>query len=306
MDAPEQPEFFTGWWEAAFLIRDGVEVDVAGMLEHIDAAANFAVFKDGERVGAGRHVEFTVDPDGFTNVPEVAWADGTPVRELAIYRLTDDLFEVCKAGEDIGRPTSFGSEPGSGWIHTAIRRIDDDDPRIPRPRSGEIEVRIARLGDADAMGRVHVAAWQAAYAGIMPDAFLAGLDPVQRGADWRAAIERDPAPTDGHRLVGLLDGEVSGIAFVRSDRDGEPGVGEVVLINLAPHAFGTGLATALFAEGVDELRRRGFTQAILWVAAGNARAIRFYEREGWRADGGEKTDEFDGAVVRELRYRRTL
>ena len=170
----------------------------------------------------------------------------------------------------------------------------------------ELAVRTARLDDAEAMGRVHVAAWQAAYAGIMPDAFLAGLDPVQRGADWRAAIERDPDPADGRRLVGLLEGEVSGIAFVRSDRDGEPGVGEVVLINLAPDAFGTGLAAVLFAECVDELRRCGFTEAILWVAAGNARAIRFYEREGWHADGGEKTDEFDGAVVRELRYRRPL
>lgn len=305
MDAREQPEFFAGWWEAAFLTRDGASVDVSGMLEHIDAAANFTIFKDGERVGAGRHVEFTVDPDGFTNVPEVAWADGTPVRELAIYRLTDDLFEVCKADEAVGRPTSFGSEPGSGWVHAAIRRIDADDPRIPTSRP-EVAVRTARLDDAEAMGRVHVAAWQAAYAGIMPDAFLAGLDPLQRVEEWRAAIERDPDPVDGRRLVGLLDGEVSGIAFVRSDRDGEPGVGEVVLINLAPHAFGTGLATALFAEGVDELRRRGFAEAILWVAAGNARAIRFYEREGWHPDGGEKTDEFDGAVVRELRYRRTL
>ena len=42
------------------------------IIEHVDPAANFMVFWDGARIGAGHHVDFTVDPDGFTNVPVAA------------------------------------------------------------------------------------------------------------------------------------------------------------------------------------------------------------------------------------------
>lgn len=109
-------------------------MDVTGIIEYIDAAANFTVFRDGERDGAGRHTEFVFDPDGFTNVYEVAGEHARVGRELAIYRLDGDIFEVCKAAEPVGRPTSFASHPGSGWTHAAIRRISDDDPRIPAQR----------------------------------------------------------------------------------------------------------------------------------------------------------------------------
>ena len=122
-----QPEFFVGWWEIAFHVRDGEQTDVTGIIEHVDAAGNFTLFKDGGRIGAGHHVDFTVDPDGFTNVHEVAGAER---RELALYRFSGDVLEVCKASEDQGRPASFASPRGSGWTHVAIRRISDDDPRI--------------------------------------------------------------------------------------------------------------------------------------------------------------------------------
>ena len=38
---------------------------------------------------------------------------------------------------------------------------------------------------------------------------------------------------------------------------------------------------------------------------GNDRAVRFYETAGWEADG-RKDEEFQGATVTELRYRKRL
>ena len=134
-DTPaSQPDFFVGWWEIVFHIRDGEQTDVTDIIEHVDAAGNFTVFRDGERIGAGHHVDFTVDPDGFTNVPVVADSDLQIARELAIYRFSRDVLEVCKASEHQGRPTSFASPRGSGWTHVAIRRISDDDPRVRTQR----------------------------------------------------------------------------------------------------------------------------------------------------------------------------
>ena len=111
------------------LLNDGAlpgeQTDVTGIIEHVDAAGNFAVFRGGERIGAGCHVDFTLDPDGFTNVPEAPDRHEQTARELAIYRFSGDVLEVCKASEHGGRPTSFGSPRGSGWTHVAIRRISD-------------------------------------------------------------------------------------------------------------------------------------------------------------------------------------
>jgi hypothetical protein len=45
---------------------------------------------------------------------------------------------------------------------------------------------------------------------------------------------------------------------------------------------------------------------VLWVLAGNERAIRFYERNGWIADGATQTETLHGAEVNEVLYRRAL
>lgn len=172
----------------------------------------------------------------------------------------------------------------------------------------EVTVRTAVLDDAAAMGEAHVAAWQGAYRGIMPDSFLDALDPQERAQQWQAVIERSPTPTEGRRLVAELDGDVVGVALVWAARDdgSPPGLGELILINLAPIAWGTGAGTALLAECEASLAACGYAEAILWVATGNARARRFYEREGWSDDGGTRTEEVDGAVVDETRYRKAL
>lgn len=78
------------------------------------------------------------------------------------------------------------------------------------------------------------------------------------------------------------------------------------MINLEPAAWGRGLATKLLGAATDELRRAGYVEAVLWVVAGNGRACRFYEREGWQPDGTELTDDSRGFPITELRYRRQL
>ncbi len=170
-----------------------------------------------------------------------------------------------------------------------------------------IAVRMAELSDADDMGRVHVEAWQAAYRRIMPDEFLDELRPADRAKDWRAALERNPDPPEGRRLVVELDGSVVGMALVWPARgEDEGGLGELIMINLAPTAWGTGAGTELFETCEDELRRLGFAEVVLWVAEANARARRFYERQGWTADGSAKTDEIGGAPITEVRYRKVF
>ena len=170
-----------------------------------------------------------------------------------------------------------------------------------------IAVRDAVVADAPALGRVHVAAWRTAYVGIMPADYLENLDPADSAESWAGAIERNPLPAEGRRLVVSVDGVLVGFSLVWPARnDDEAGLGELIMINLHPDAWGVGAGTALLAADVDALRGLGFDEAVLWVAEGNARARRFYEREGWQPDGATKTDVIGGAEVEEVRYRRSL
>ena len=170
-------------------------------------------------------------------------------------------------------------------------------------------VRRAAVGDADAIGSVHVRAWQAAYRGLMPDEHLDGLSIERRRDGWRTGLAA--GATDRTVLVveDPEDGHVCGFAVVGDARDEEPAApeaGELWAINLEPGAWGRGLAAPLLAGAVDALGERGARELHLWVVEGNARARRFYEREGWAPDGAVKEDEFGGQAVREVRYRRRL
>ena len=49
-------------------------------------------------------------------------------------------------------------------------------------------IRRAHKTDAAAIGRVHVETWQATYAGLLPDAMLAGMSDVRQSAYWSRVL----------------------------------------------------------------------------------------------------------------------
>ena len=67
-----------------------------------------------------------------------------------------------------------------------------------------VTIRPARPEDSEAIGRVHIAAWQAAYRGLMPDEFLDGLDGTARGERWHSALSAGPG--EGRYREGDLEG----------------------------------------------------------------------------------------------------
>jgi GNAT superfamily N-acetyltransferase len=148
---------------------------------------------------------------------------------------------------------------------------------------------------------VHTRSWQSAYEHVFGAERLAGIDLSRRRAMWERAL----ASPERDAFVFEEDGGV--VAFVGSFPSRDPDAdGELGEIYALPEAWGTGVGHALMAACLEALRERGYADAILWVLADNPRARAFYEREGWTLDGGEKTDEFLGVAVRELRYRISL
>jgi len=161
--------------------------------------------------------------------------------------------------------------------------------------------------DADRLGEIHVAAWQAAYRGIMPDDYLDGLSAAARADHWRVGLSRDPRP-GSVRLVAADDGDVP-VGFLfggPADGDADAVDGEVYVVNVHPEHWGTGAGSDLLIRAQEALAGGGFGTAVLWVVPGNQRARRFYERHGWRTDGETRTEEVFGTTVEEVRYRRDL
>ena len=134
-----------------------------------------------------------------------------------------------------------------------------------------IAVRAAGPPDAPQMAALHVRAWRATYAGILPDAFLAGLTAADREAMWRRSLTPpELAPAERVILVAEADGALVGLAAAGHARgDDEHGLGELYSIHVDPPAWGQGAGRALLAAATAWLDGR-FPTSILWVVDRNA------------------------------------
>ena len=55
-------------------------------------------------------------------------------------------------------------------------------------KMGVMEIRAARMQDVPQIAVVHVRSWQAAYRGLLPQAYLDALDPAQRISRWERIV----------------------------------------------------------------------------------------------------------------------
>ncbi len=111
--------------------------------------------------------------------------------------------------------------------------------------------------------------WSDAHLGHVPE----GLHEHRQFADFRARVPERAHDT----TVATIDDRVVGFVMVHDD--------EVEQMYVAAEARGSGTATALLQHAEMTISGR-FALAWLAVAAGNARARRFYTRNGWY-DAGE-------------------
>jgi ribosomal protein S18 acetylase RimI-like enzyme len=119
--------------------------------------------------------------------------------------------------------------------------------------------RDAVVQDGIAIARVWVAAWQAAYAGLMPAEYLAGLNADAVLPGFESRLRANPSA-----LVLELDGEIVGFSAYDTSRDSDSGpkTGEVFAINLHPSCWRRGLGRELLRE--TQQRLGGPTAWVRW------------------------------------------
>lgn len=170
-----------------------------------------------------------------------------------------------------------------------------------------MRVRPAVKADAAGIAVVHVRSWQGAYRGVVPDAYLDALSVERRTEVWSEILGQVHVPSTGAFVLEEGD-DVVGFAHISPTRDDDmpTSTGELTGIYLLPSVWGRGGGRLLIHAGQDSLKAAGFTTATLWVLDGNTRARRFYERQGWIADGTTKLDHREGFTLVEVRYVTTL
>lgn len=168
-------------------------------------------------------------------------------------------------------------------------------------------VRPATVDDSAGIAAAHVASWQTAYRGLLPDELLDNLSTEQRQARWTDNLTNPRPRTD--TLVATTDHSVVGFATTGPRRCEEPakGDGELYAIYLHPEHWGHGAGHRLHEQALERLRQQDFTTATLWVLTGNARAIKFYRRAGWHTNGIMRVDTRpDGTELPEVQLEHQL
>lgn len=85
-------------------------------------------------------------------------------------------------------------------------------------------------------------------------------------------------------VAETVSGEAAAFAAI-APIPGEPDTAELHYLGVDPDHWGTGAGSELLASLPEWLRRSGFHDIRLSVYADNERAVRLYERMGWRASG---------------------
>ncbi|WP_051165748.1 GNAT family N-acetyltransferase [Amycolatopsis orientalis] len=117
----------------------------------------------------------------------------------------------------------------------------------------DLEIRPATPEDAAGIAAVHVGSWQAAYAGLLPDEFLAGLSVEAREQFWASSLADASRPHTV--LAASVADKITGFAVFGPSRDDDatPKTGELSSIYLLPSEWGTGTGRALHEECVRGL-----------------------------------------------------
>ena len=152
------------------------------------------------------------------------------------------------------------------------------------------------VNDAGAIARVHVASWRTTYSGIVPDAYLTGLDETLRAKLWHEWLSGETAV-----LVAEHAGSVVGFAHAGKIREPvESCHAELYSLYLLKEVQGKGIGSELLKAVAAIMEKQGFGSMAVWVLEQN-RSRFFYERSGARL-ANSRVIEIGGAKLMEVAY----
>ena len=163
-----------------------------------------------------------------------------------------------------------------------------------------IAIRRARPADAPAIAAVRIDSWRSTYRGIMPDAYLDGMQVEASTALWDRVLTAGPNTT----CVFVVEHGSDVVGFSCGNRLAPPKHGfdsELAAVYLRSEFQGAGLGRQLVGAVAEAQRAAGATSLVAWVIAGNKRARTFYEELGGELVV-EQPFQWDGMDLAEAAY----
>lgn len=155
--------------------------------------------------------------------------------------------------------------------------------------------------DAEALGRVHVAAWRQTYPELLPRAYLARMSPERHARRFALSLS---SPQPRGVILALADRSgIVGYAEGGPSRRGVAGEAEVATLYLLRGAQGQGQGHRMMCDMARALQALGARSLVVSVLAGNAPARRFYERLDGVAEPERREPGPGGVAVMEVAYR---
>ena len=163
-----------------------------------------------------------------------------------------------------------------------------------------IVVRPAEARDAAKIARVRVDSWRTTYRGIVPDAYLAGMDVQQSTQMWDRVLTA--GPNTASVFVADNTGEIVGFAAGNMLTEPRHDLNaELTAIYVRREFQRVGTGSRLVGQVARAQRTHGAHGMIVWVIAANKPARAFYESLGGSLLV-EQPFEWDGIPLVEAGY----
>ena len=141
----------------------------------------------------------------------------------------------------------------------------------------QFSIREAAEADADVIARVDLESRRAAYSGILPESYLAGLSLKENRKNWKTRLRE----FDTFTLVAEdHSGKMIGYVYAGRARKPDPAhIGEIYEIYLLPSWQRSGIGRSLMKAAAERLASKGIHSLLIWVLGANP-ARNFYESLG--------------------------
>lgn len=285
--------------------RNGTEEEaaIAALVSSATEARGRLLIDDGtwRELAAGRpsgRAAFLVRAPGGTAVVGYAQLDGGPDAWRLAYVLDPQAEEGLAIGRELcraalGAVAAAGGGPVRCWVRLPTAKDDEIAAAVGMDRERDLhQMRRPLPVEPDPSPQIATRAFRV---GVDEPALLALNNRAFAGHPEQGAwstgtlldAEREPWFDPGGLLVHESDGAMLAYCWTKI-HEGEPPVGEIWVLGVEPAAQHRGIGQAMLRAGLVSLQSRGLRTAMLYVDAGNLRAVELYRAAGFGVDHDDR------------------
>lgn len=149
-----------------------------------------------------------------------------------------------------------------------------------------IDIRPVRPGDENILAEIYCASWRSGFVDLITKAVMDRYADYEKVAARYKELLKD---SSRHGYLLSIDGEPHCMAFWDVSREETmPDYAELLCIHSKPGNWGKGCGTAMMERVIADAKAAGYKKMMIWMFEENTRALKLYEKFGFRRNGIKK------------------